>query len=171
MCHRGGEIDQDAEQYQAKSPLLKAELFKTKEMIEKETYNELSRRWKPTGRIFKIAGLRWIPTGKMFTSSTTKVDSKTSNGSNEDISNPHECEKTLDVSAEVYEKKRKCAFKLNSRATEDSSALEARFESVLVLISMYLLEGKLSKLQDEDAQNKSNIQVPRKLGWWKLKSC
>ncbi|GJZ34707.1 hypothetical protein Tco_0580524 [Tanacetum coccineum] len=56
-------------------------------------------RWKPTGRIFKIAGLRWIPTGKMFTSSTTKVDSETSNGSNEDISNTHECEKTLDVSA------------------------------------------------------------------------
>ncbi|GJZ28008.1 hypothetical protein Tco_0572655 [Tanacetum coccineum] len=174
MCHRGGEIDQDAEQYQAKSPLLKAELVKSKEMIEKETYNELSRRflllekhcisleisiqhkeesfqsnkpcknqdapefreffeindlkaqlqakttlicnlknqiksvkdasneakiaigqrfspkkssavhekpntprsclrWKPTGRIFKIAGLRWIPTGKMFTSSTTKA--------------------------------------------------------------------------------------------------
>ncbi|GKB57560.1 hypothetical protein Tco_0913746 [Tanacetum coccineum] len=35
----------------------------------------------------------------MFTSSTTKVDSETSNGSNEDISNPHEWEKTLDVSA------------------------------------------------------------------------
>ncbi|GJX83952.1 hypothetical protein Tco_0333433 [Tanacetum coccineum] len=31
-------------------------------------------RWKPTGRIFKIAGLRWIPTGKMLTDSTTKVD-------------------------------------------------------------------------------------------------
>ncbi|GKF76923.1 hypothetical protein Tco_0229393, partial [Tanacetum coccineum] len=30
-------------QYQAKSPLLKAELVKSKEMIEKETYNELSR--------------------------------------------------------------------------------------------------------------------------------
>ncbi|GJU99401.1 hypothetical protein Tco_1328672 [Tanacetum coccineum] len=56
-------------------------------------------RWKPTSRIFKIAGLRWIPTGKMLTSSTTKVDSETSNGSNEDIYNPHECEKTLDVSA------------------------------------------------------------------------
>ncbi|GJS42008.1 hypothetical protein Tco_0567051 [Tanacetum coccineum] len=217
MCYRGGEIDQDAEQYQAKSPLLKAELVKSKEMIEKEMYNELSRshpimpkvreyvlakphhviapgssrnsqkvsygsndmahnhyleearkkaqernrnlkpkvnsrakvqspktkninksvepkshtqkpgrqiaigqrfspkkssavheksnsprsflRWKPTGRIFKIVGLRWIPTGKMFTSKTTKVDCETSNGSNEDISNPHECEKTLDVSA------------------------------------------------------------------------
>ncbi|GJZ00449.1 hypothetical protein Tco_0517878 [Tanacetum coccineum] len=45
MCHRGGEIDQDAEQYQAKSPLLKAELVKSKEMIEKETHNELSRRF------------------------------------------------------------------------------------------------------------------------------
>ncbi|GKE37217.1 hypothetical protein Tco_1460622, partial [Tanacetum coccineum] len=45
MCHRGGEIDQDAKKYQAKSPLLKAELVKSKEMIEKETYNELSRRF------------------------------------------------------------------------------------------------------------------------------
>ncbi|GJS96350.1 hypothetical protein Tco_0803318 [Tanacetum coccineum] len=33
------------EQYQAKSPLLKAELVKSKEMIEKETYNELSRKF------------------------------------------------------------------------------------------------------------------------------
>ncbi|GKA14470.1 hypothetical protein Tco_0694116 [Tanacetum coccineum] len=45
MCHRGGEIDQDAEQYKVKSPLLKAELVRSKEMIEKETYNELSRRF------------------------------------------------------------------------------------------------------------------------------
>ncbi|GJS98313.1 hypothetical protein Tco_0819483 [Tanacetum coccineum] len=42
ISHRGGEIDQDAEQYQVKGPLLNAELFKTKEMIERETYNELS---------------------------------------------------------------------------------------------------------------------------------
>ncbi|GKA94954.1 hypothetical protein Tco_0816992 [Tanacetum coccineum] len=45
MSYRGGEIDQDAEQYQVKSHLLNAELFKTKEMIEKETYNELSHRF------------------------------------------------------------------------------------------------------------------------------
>ncbi|GJZ33735.1 copia protein [Tanacetum coccineum] len=56
-------------------------------------------RWKPTGRIFKTAGLRWIPTGKIFTSSTTKVDSEPLNGSNEDITNPYECEQTLNVSA------------------------------------------------------------------------
>ncbi|GKA69044.1 hypothetical protein Tco_0775108, partial [Tanacetum coccineum] len=56
-------------------------------------------RWKPTGRIFKIAGLRWIPTGKMFTDNTTRVDSEPSNGSNDDITNPYECDQTLNVSA------------------------------------------------------------------------
>ncbi|GKA90040.1 hypothetical protein Tco_0811852 [Tanacetum coccineum] len=43
MCHRGGEIVQDAEQ--VKSPLLDAEFFKSKEMIENEVYNELSKRF------------------------------------------------------------------------------------------------------------------------------
>ncbi|GKF58640.1 hypothetical protein Tco_0172177, partial [Tanacetum coccineum] len=45
MCHRGGEIDQDAEQFQAKSPLLKAEFLKMNDMVEKEVYNELSNRF------------------------------------------------------------------------------------------------------------------------------
>ncbi|GKA26625.1 hypothetical protein Tco_0712734 [Tanacetum coccineum] len=45
MSHRGGEIDQDAEQDQVKSPLLNAEFFNTKDMVEKEIYNELSNRF------------------------------------------------------------------------------------------------------------------------------
>nr|GEW47058.1 hypothetical protein [Tanacetum cinerariifolium] len=209
ISHRGGEIDQDAKHDQVKSPLLKAEFLKMKDMVEKEDYNELSNRflqlekhcfsleisiqqkeesfqtykpftphcvpkvresvfvkphhviasgssrnssnesygsndmahkyyletrninklvepkshnhkpnrriairqmfslnkssamrekpntprsclrWIPTGRIFKTAGLRWIPTGNMFIDSTTKVDSKPLNGSNEDITNPY----------------------------------------------------------------------------------
>nr|GEU61939.1 hypothetical protein [Tanacetum cinerariifolium] len=56
-------------------------------------------RWKPTSRIFKTAGLRWIPTGKMFIDCTTKVDSEPLNGSNDDITNPYECDQTLNVSA------------------------------------------------------------------------
>ncbi|GKA37815.1 hypothetical protein Tco_0724380 [Tanacetum coccineum] len=56
-------------------------------------------RWKPTGRIFNTIGLRWVPTGKIFTSSTIKVDSELLTGSNEDITNPYECEQTLNVSA------------------------------------------------------------------------
>ncbi|GJS98522.1 hypothetical protein Tco_0819692 [Tanacetum coccineum] len=42
---RGREIDQDAEQYQVKGPLLNAEFFKTNDMVEKEVYNELSKRF------------------------------------------------------------------------------------------------------------------------------
>ncbi|GJW41129.1 hypothetical protein Tco_0066974 [Tanacetum coccineum] len=49
MCHRGGEIDQDAEQYQIKNPLLNAEFFKTKDMDSPEfceffEINELKAR-------------------------------------------------------------------------------------------------------------------------------
>ncbi|GJU40505.1 hypothetical protein Tco_1193462 [Tanacetum coccineum] len=55
--------------------------------------------WKSTGKIFKIVGLRWVPTGKIFTSSTIKVDSEPTNGSNEDITKQYECEQTLNVSA------------------------------------------------------------------------
>nr|GEY77843.1 hypothetical protein [Tanacetum cinerariifolium]GEY96409.1 hypothetical protein [Tanacetum cinerariifolium] len=44
-------------------------------------------------------GLRWVPTGKIFTSSTTKVDSEPTNGSNADITNQYEYEQTLDISA------------------------------------------------------------------------
>ncbi|GJV81411.1 retrovirus-related pol polyprotein from transposon TNT 1-94 [Tanacetum coccineum] len=56
-------------------------------------------RWKPTGIIFKTASLRWIPTRKMFTDNTTKVDSEPLNGSNGNITNPYECDQTLNVSA------------------------------------------------------------------------
>ncbi|GJW60474.1 hypothetical protein Tco_0109809 [Tanacetum coccineum] len=50
-------------------------------------------------KIFKTVSLRWVPTEKIFTSSTTKVDSEPTNGSNEDITNQYECEQTLNVSA------------------------------------------------------------------------
>nr|GEX75617.1 Gag-Pol polyprotein [Tanacetum cinerariifolium] len=56
-------------------------------------------KWKPTGRIFKTTGLRWIPTRKMLTDSTTKVNSEPPNGSNNDITNPYECDQTLNDSA------------------------------------------------------------------------
>ncbi|GJW60773.1 hypothetical protein Tco_0110108 [Tanacetum coccineum] len=56
-------------------------------------------RWKSTGKIFKTVSLMWIPIGKIFDSSTTKVDSEPTNGSDEDITNQYEYEQTLDVSA------------------------------------------------------------------------
>ncbi|GKD43677.1 hypothetical protein Tco_1268322 [Tanacetum coccineum] len=59
-------------------------------------------RWIPTGRIFNTIGLRWVPTGKTFTSSSTKVDCKPPIGSNEDITNPYECDQTLNVSVGTF---------------------------------------------------------------------
>ncbi|GJY81469.1 hypothetical protein Tco_0494220 [Tanacetum coccineum] len=56
-------------------------------------------RWKPTGKIFTAVGLKWIPKGKLFDSCTGKVDSEPPNGSNDDITNPYECDQTLNVSA------------------------------------------------------------------------
>ncbi|GKF86641.1 hypothetical protein Tco_0254468, partial [Tanacetum coccineum] len=74
-------------------------LNKSSVVHEKPNTPRSCLRWKPTGRIFKTAGLRWIPTGKMFTNSTTKVNSEPLNGSNDDITNPYECDQTLNVSA------------------------------------------------------------------------
>ncbi|GKC14572.1 hypothetical protein Tco_1011354 [Tanacetum coccineum] len=72
---------------------------KTSVVHEKTMTPRSCLRWKPTGKIFKIVGLRWVPTGKIFTSSTTKVDSEPTNGSDEDITNQYEYKQTLDVSA------------------------------------------------------------------------
>ncbi|GJQ99053.1 hypothetical protein Tco_0522038 [Tanacetum coccineum] len=80
-------------------------------------------RWKPTGRIFKIAGLRWIPTGKMFTDNTTKVDSEPPNGSNADITNPYKCDQTLNVSAgPVPQSKERCTLQCALSLEEEKSS-------------------------------------------------
>ncbi|GJZ96975.1 hypothetical protein Tco_0669309, partial [Tanacetum coccineum] len=73
--------------------------YKSSGVHEKPNTPRSCLRWKPTGRIFKTTGLRWIPTGKMFIDSTTMVDNVPLNGSNEDITNPYECEQTFNVSA------------------------------------------------------------------------
>ncbi|GKF31587.1 hypothetical protein Tco_0101385, partial [Tanacetum coccineum] len=71
---------------------------KTSVVHEKTMTPRSCLRWKPTGKIFKTIGLRWVPTGKIFTSSTTKVDSEPTNGSNDDITSKYECEQTLVIS-------------------------------------------------------------------------
>ncbi|GJZ11143.1 hypothetical protein Tco_0545902, partial [Tanacetum coccineum] len=82
--------------------LRKVKPYKTKNSnnpVEQKSHTQKPGRWIPTGRIFKLAGLTWIPTRKMFIDSTTKVESKPPNGLNEDITNPYECDQTLNVSA------------------------------------------------------------------------
>ncbi|GJS46722.1 hypothetical protein Tco_0596843 [Tanacetum coccineum] len=56
-------------------------------------------RWKPTGRIFRLAGLSGYTVESCSPDNTTNVDSEPPNGSNDDITNPYECDQTLNVSA------------------------------------------------------------------------
>nr|GEZ06869.1 hypothetical protein [Tanacetum cinerariifolium] len=77
----------------------KFSIKKTSNVHEKRMTPRSCLRWKSTGNIFKTVGLRWVITGKIFTSSTTKVDSEPTNGSDEDITNQYEYEQTLNVSA------------------------------------------------------------------------
>ncbi|GJU66195.1 hypothetical protein Tco_1252454 [Tanacetum coccineum] len=87
-------------------------------------------RWKPTGRIFKTVGLRWIPTRKMFIDSTTMVDNEPLNGSNEDITNPYECEQTLTVSAgPAPQRKERCTLHCALSLKEDKSSCFQPFSS------------------------------------------
>ncbi|GKA00704.1 hypothetical protein Tco_0673369 [Tanacetum coccineum] len=74
---------------------------KSSAVHEKPNTPRYCLRWKPMGRIFKTAGLRWIPTRKLFIDCTTMVDNEPLNGSNEDITNPYECEQTFTVSADT----------------------------------------------------------------------
>ncbi|GJV44253.1 retrovirus-related pol polyprotein from transposon TNT 1-94 [Tanacetum coccineum] len=73
--------------------------IKKTSVVHEKTMTHIScLRWKPTSKFFKTISLRWVPTGKIFTSSTTKVDSEPTNGSNDDITNQYECKQTLNVS-------------------------------------------------------------------------
>ncbi|GKD23996.1 hypothetical protein Tco_1225699, partial [Tanacetum coccineum] len=87
---------------------------KTSVVHEKTITLRSCLRWKPTGNIFKTVGLRWVPIGKIFTSSTTKVDSEPPNGSNEDITNPYECEQPLNGFKEFNSDKQAMTFDHNS---------------------------------------------------------
>ncbi|GKE18798.1 hypothetical protein Tco_1426375 [Tanacetum coccineum] len=109
-------------------------------MHEKPNTPRSCLRWIPTGRIFKLVGLNWIPTGKMFIDSTTKVDSEPPNGSHEDITNPYECDKTLNVSA--------CTLNLSAVAAQEPVALSGTPSSMTI---------------DQDAPSTSTSQTTQEL--------
>ncbi|GKB24588.1 retrovirus-related pol polyprotein from transposon TNT 1-94 [Tanacetum coccineum] len=123
MSHRGGEIDQNAVKFQTYKDLydsIKKTRVQTKDLNDSLTAQVNSKTvenvdLKAQIQEKKIANVAlknelrnlkgnsvdttWIPIGKIFNSSTTKVDCEPPNGSNEDITNPYECDQTLNVSA------------------------------------------------------------------------
>ncbi|GJR99376.1 hypothetical protein Tco_0315885 [Tanacetum coccineum] len=69
--------------------------------VELNIHTQEPGRQNITGHRFSPNKSSAVPTGKTFTSSTTKVDCKPPNGSNEDITNPYECDQTLNVSVGI----------------------------------------------------------------------
>ncbi|GKF36868.1 hypothetical protein Tco_0113626 [Tanacetum coccineum] len=108
-------------------------------------------RWKPTGKIFKTVGLRWVPTGKIFISSTTKVDSDPTNGSDEDITNQYECEQTLDVSAGT--------LNLSTAMTSDHNSSELRIHDHNNELSSSKLVPKVVPPADKTATSRQELEL------------
>ncbi|GJR65121.1 hypothetical protein Tco_0011186 [Tanacetum coccineum] len=107
-------------------------------------------RWKPTGKIFKTVGLRWVPTRKIFISSTTKVDSEPTNGSNDDITNQYECKQTLDVNAvhKLLTRVLRIILVIVPEHPSDTYVLTMKMEILLEPASNKLLVGDSLNLPD-----------------------
>ncbi|GJZ56769.1 hypothetical protein Tco_0612263 [Tanacetum coccineum] len=110
-----------------------------------------SNDMKPTGKIFKSIGLRWVPTRKIFTSSTTKVDSEPTNGLNEDITNPYECEQTLNVSAGT--------LNLSTAMTSDHNSSELRIHDHNNEPSSSKLVPKVVPPADKTATSRQELEL------------
>ncbi|GJZ95438.1 retrovirus-related pol polyprotein from transposon TNT 1-94, partial [Tanacetum coccineum] len=81
---------------------VKVQSFKTRnnnKPVEPKSHTQKPGRQIAIGQRFSFNKSSVIPTGKMFIDSTTKVDSEPPNSSNEDITNPYECDQTLNVHA------------------------------------------------------------------------
>ncbi|GKC91867.1 hypothetical protein Tco_1157309, partial [Tanacetum coccineum] len=126
---------------------------KTSVVHEKPNTPRCYLRWKPMGRIFKTAGLRWIPTRKKFTNSITKVDNEPPYDSNEDITNPYECEENLNVSAGTL-KCRNQGFKEFIYDDHEQWRLQTTLEAPL------LKEKKSLRFSVLYLQKKRNLLVP-----------
>ncbi|GJX56439.1 hypothetical protein Tco_0286336 [Tanacetum coccineum] len=100
----------------------RSSIKKTSIVHEKTITPRSCLRWKLTGKLFKTVGLMWIPTRNIFTSSTTKVDSDPTNGSDEDITNQYECEQTLDVSVAMTSDHNSSELGIHDHSNELSSS-------------------------------------------------
>ncbi|GKE86079.1 hypothetical protein Tco_1559821 [Tanacetum coccineum] len=108
-------------------------------------------RWKPTGKIFKTVGLKWVPTRKIFASSTTKVNSEPTKGSNEDITNQYECKQTLDDSA--------CTLNLSAGMTSNHNSSKLRIHDHSNEQSSSKLVPKVVPSADKTATSQQELEL------------
>ncbi|GJX97366.1 hypothetical protein Tco_0353164 [Tanacetum coccineum] len=124
-------------------------------------------RWKPPGRIFNIVSLRWVPTGKIFTSSTIKVDSAPPTSSNKDITNPYECEQTLNIQGfmnlTIDEQKQWRLQDNTSRPLLKKESVSFPVPAVVALEPIDSTSTPSSTSVDQDAPSLSTSQTPQEI--------
>ncbi|GKA10102.1 hypothetical protein Tco_0689535 [Tanacetum coccineum] len=93
----------------------------------------------------------------MFTDSTTKVDSEPLNGSNDDITNPYECDQTLNVSActlnlsadnasgPAPQRKEKCRIQCALSSKEEKSSFISDCNPVIILKASDCIKMEMQK--------------------------
>ncbi|GJY02415.1 hypothetical protein Tco_0360567 [Tanacetum coccineum] len=120
--------------------------FSSNDMVHNHYLEEAKKKTQESGRIQDL-----VPTGKIFTSSTTKVDSEPTNGSNEDITNQYECEQTLDVSAGT--------LNLSAAMTSDHNSLELEIHDHINEPSSSKLVPKVVPLADKTTTSQQELEL------------
>ncbi|GKB20466.1 hypothetical protein Tco_0854389 [Tanacetum coccineum] len=138
----------------------RSSIKKTSVVHEKTMTPRSCLRWKPTGKIFKTVGLKWIPTGKILTSSTTKVDSEPTNGSNDDITNQYECKQTLDVSAAMTSVHNSSGLAPPRQMTSDHNSSELGIHDHSNELSRSKLVPKVVPPADKTDTSRQELELP-----------
>ncbi|GJY41874.1 hypothetical protein Tco_0429144 [Tanacetum coccineum] len=130
---------------------------KTSVVHEKTITPRSCLRWKPTGKIFKTVGLKWIPTGKIFTSSTTKVDSEPTNGSNDDITN--QTQRLVAEKTDISETRASRNFDLMKNTDVLSYSSELRIHDHNNELSSSKLVPKVVPLADKTTTSRQELEL------------
>ncbi|GJU77342.1 hypothetical protein Tco_1274412 [Tanacetum coccineum] len=149
-----GEVDQNAEQCHDTCPL-------PAQLTDNHT-TELSNQsleFENIRKLFKTVGLKWIPTRKIFTSSTTKVDSEPTNGSNADITNQYESAQTLDVSAAMTSVHNSSGLAPPRQMTSDHNSSELRIHDHSNEPSSSKLVPKVVPPADKTATSRQELEL------------
>ncbi|GJW90850.1 hypothetical protein Tco_0168403 [Tanacetum coccineum] len=131
----------------------RGEFLVAKVLIPKNLERNNNKPVEPKSHIRKprrknAIGQRWIPTRKLFDSCTSKVNSEPLNGSNDDITNPYECNQTLNVSA--------CTLNLSAF---QASLFNDRWRLQTTLQAPFLKEKKGVRFSALYLQKKRNLLV------------
>ncbi|GJS63818.1 hypothetical protein Tco_0678382 [Tanacetum coccineum] len=85
--------------FKSERPRISKSQFASQVDVKNDLSKPFNPHYFPKVQEYAFVKPHHVSTRKIFTSSTTKVDIESPHGSNTDITNPHECKQTLDLSA------------------------------------------------------------------------